>query len=160
MRWQRYKKPLFGLCLNCGILRRKAIQLFQFYRKFHRLISKQICYWKLLRIFAKIFNREELFYLHWNWGFYTKCRKYGFVKAFAPSLKWPLHLRWFLGWWGKLPSYYPNMKSLWSSFDINGKADIVLVWFAFGGFYPITPDGTIAVFTWLKAIEMFIEFCK
>ena len=43
------------------------------------------------------------------------------------------------------PFPYPNMKRLWTSLYVDGKADAVLVWFAFGGIKSVAPDGAIAV---------------
>lgn len=64
----------------------------------------------------------------------------------------------FLAFGKSSPFTYPNMKRLRASFYINGKADVVLVRFTFGGFHSVAPDGgAIAVFAWLMAIELLVE---
>ena len=62
----------------------------------------------------------------------------------------------FLAFGKSSPFTYPNMECLWGSLYINGKADVVLVRFTFGGFYFVAPDGAMDVFAWLKAIEKFV----
>ena len=48
------------------------------------------------------------------------------------------------------PFPYPNMKRLWASFYINGKTDVVLVWFAFWDFHSVVPDGAKTTYTHSK----------